>query len=88
MEKEKIILVKELLNTDHIATVSAAARLIEAIGSSKNIKLDFFGISGVEEPFLQELLVNWRKNNPFVMIHIVNACDEVENIIHKAFKTR
>ena len=86
MERDKVLLVKNLFRTDHLDTVDEAQTLIDACSGIYSITLDFSGVNNIGEDFARAIFVTWRKNNPRVILNVVRACESVENVINQVVK--
>ena len=84
MDRNRIIL-KDIPAAGSFETSEDARRLIGSLGEDR-VALDFSGIEFVGEDFARELLIEWRRIDPRVTVKIINACENVENTIHKVLK--
>ena len=84
MDRYRIIL-KDHPAADGLETSEDARKLIRSLGQD-HVALDFSGIDFVGEDFARELLVGWRRIDPRVTVKIINACENVENTIHKVLR--
>lgn len=67
---------------------SEARRLGELVSNFKEITLDFSGVEEVGQAFCHELFVVWQRNNPDVVLTVVNACDDVLFMIQRVKNTK
>ena len=67
---------------------SEARRLGELVSEFKEITLDFSGVEEVGQAFCHELFVVWQRNNPDVVLNIVNACEDVNFMIQRVKNTK
>ena len=67
---------------------SEARRLGALITEFKEITLDFSGVEEVGQAFCHELFVVWQRNNPDVILNIVNACEDVNFMIQRVKNTK
>ena len=88
MKKRIVLSVKNICRADSAFAESVAKEIIGEIGNCDSVTLDFSGIVSVGEPFVSELFSVWHKNNPHVVLNIVNATRSVADDIEQAFKAK
>lgn len=67
---------------------SEARRLGALILDFKEITLDFSGVEEIGQAFCHELFVVWQRNNPSVVLNVVNTCDDVDFMIRRVKNTK
>ena len=67
---------------------SEARRLGALIAEFKEITLDFTGVEEVGQAFCHELFVVWQRNNPDIVINVVEACEDVNFMIQRVRNTK
>lgn len=62
---------------------SEARRLSALVSDFRDVTLDFSGVSEVGQAFCHELFVVWQRDNPGVVLRIVNASPDVAAMIRR-----
>ena len=67
---------------------SEARRLEELVLKFKEIELDFSNVEEVGQAFCHELFIVWQTRNPDKQINVVNASQDVLNMINRVKNTK
>ncbi|MDR0741602.1 MAG: DUF4325 domain-containing protein [Rickettsiales bacterium] len=71
-------------NGEGLVSRSQARRLLSRVDSFKNVYFDFSGIISIGQAFADEIFRVFNRQAPKVNLHVVNANDDVQNMITRA----